>query len=225
MRKPQTLLAVTPAQAVEIDRAATERFGIPSILLMENAGRAAADEAMKMLRKVRGPVAVVLGKGKNAGDGLVVVRTLHNRGVDVRLYRVFDEIPEEEDVGANLRMARALGLAVEPLPFARPALVVDAIFGIGLSRDVTGPAKEAIDAINGARARVLAIDVPSGLDATTGLPRGAAVRAHTTVTMGFLKTGFRSVSAKKYTGKIVVAEIGYPRELLLRNSDAERPNR
>lgn len=225
MRNNRTPAAVTPEQAFEIDRAATERFGIPSILLMENAGRAAADEAVKMLQKRRGSVAVVLGKGKNAGDGLVTARTLHNRGVPVRLYRVFEEIPPEGDVGANLRMAGALGLALEPLPFGRPALIVDAILGIGLSRDVTGAAKEAIEAVNAARASVLAIDVPSGLDAKTGLPRGTAVRADVTVTMGFLKTGFRAASAKKYTGRIVVAEIGYPRDLFATDSDAERPNR
>jgi hydroxyethylthiazole kinase-like uncharacterized protein yjeF len=213
----QDPLAMTPAQAFELDRVATGRYGIPSIVLMENAGRAAADEAARMARDRTGAVAVVLGRGRNAGDGLVVARTLHNRGVEVRLYRAFDDVPEEGDVGANLRMVRALGLPVEPMAFDRaaaPALVVDAIFGIGLNRDAAGPALEAIEAINASGARVLAIDVPSGLDAGTGRPRGAAVRAEVTVTMGAIKTGFLAPGAASYTGRIVVAEIGYPRELL-----------
>lgn len=210
-------LAVTPEQAFELDRLATERYGVPSILLMENAGRAAADEAERLVGAGDGAVAVVLGRGRNAGDGLVVARTLHNRGRRVRIHRVFDGVSEEGDTGANLRMAQALGLAIEPMDGFNgrsAALVVDAIFGIGLNRDVAGAARTAIEAINASGARVLAVDVPSGLDAATGRPRGAAVRAHVTVTMGALKTGFLAPGAGDYTGRVVVAEIGYPRELL-----------
>jgi NAD(P)H-hydrate epimerase len=205
--------ALTPEEAFAVDRAATERFGIPSIVLMENAGRAAAREALALL-PAGGDAGVVLGKGKNAGDGLVAARTLRNRGVDAVLYAVFPLDDAEGDVAANLRMARAMGLRFEAAPPRRHALLVDAVFGIGLSREVQGAAREAIEAMNASGARILAVDVPSGLDARTGLPRGAAVRAHATVTMGFLKTGFLNPASKEYTGRVVVAEIGYPRELL-----------
>lgn len=203
----------TPQEAEKIDRLATERFGIPSIVLMENAGRAVAEE---VLRLRPASVAVVLGKGKNAGDGLVAARTLHARGIPVRLATVFDLKPAG-DVATNLGIVRALGLPLEPAPPEPQDVLVDAVFGIGLSRDLEGRAREVVEWMNDQRGRgipIVAVDVPSGLDARTGRPRGAAVRAEVTVTMGFPKIGFFAAGAKEYTGRVVIAEIGYPPALL-----------
>lgn len=176
---------VTREEIEEIDRRAQEEFGIPGETLMDRAGKAVADE---VLRRTRGDVLVVCGKGKNGGDGKVAARYLREAGRAVRVVDATDAFTASEPV------------------------IVDAIFGTGLRRPVEGEYRRAIEAINAAGAQVVAIDIPSGLDANTGKPMPVAVRANVTVTMGLPKVGFRGAEA--WTGEVVVAEIGYPRELI-----------
>jgi NAD(P)H-hydrate epimerase len=187
---------VTREEIEEIDRRAQAEFGIPAETLMERAGKAVADE---VLRRTTGPVVVVCGKGNNGGDGYVAARHLASRPVTLHIV--------EEPAGLAARMFEK----VRHLPRGFPeGVIVDAIFGTGLRRPVTGVHLEAIEEINRRRAFVVAVDIPSGLDANAGRPLGAAVRATVTVTMGLPKIGLNP----EYAGEIVVADIGYPPELL-----------
>lgn len=215
-----------------LDRVAVDEMGVPSILLMENAAMGAARCIDRMLGVLEpGPVVVVAGPGNNGGDGLAVARQLHIRGHTVVVSLVGDEHGLTPDSAANLRAMRSCGLVLDEVsdPDGRvvgehlsarlaarsAAVVVDGLLGTGLNRDVVGPASGAIGAINEARragraACVVALDLPSGLDADTGLPLGDAVRADATLTFAALKTGFFSLEAQPYLGEIVLLPIGVP---------------
>ena len=179
---------LTPAEMAEADRL-TIAGGVAGIVLMERAGAAVADEAMR-LAPSGGRVAVLCGPGGNGGDGFVAGRLLAARGYRVSLALLGARDAMRGD--AALAAARYEG-AVAPLEgfaFADADLVIDAIFGAGLSRDVEGPALRAVDAINAfgrAGKPVLSVDVPSGLDGETGAVRGAAVQASASITFFRLK--------------------------------------
>jgi len=182
------------------DERAIEQWGIPSFALMESAGRACADEVQRLSTAAESDFALVLcGPGNNGGDGLVVARTLHNRGVDVRLVAVGGAEALERgspDVARNLALWRGVGGVVDELPTGAPAealaelrtsldgaaVVVDALFGTGLARPLEGVFHAVVESANTVTARRLAVDVPSGLDADTGEVRGIAFRADFTVT-------------------------------------------
>ena len=203
-----------------VDRAAITEFGIPGIVLMENAARALAVEARVMLADTVGSVVIVCGSGNNGGDGWALARHLHNTGSDVKIAPLA-EPREGGDAAVNCRICRAMSLAevaIDDLPthLAACDLIVDAIFGTGLDRAVTGTAAAVIERINQSARPVLAVDVPSGLDCDTGQPLGTAVRAMRTVTFVARKPGMDVVTAKAYTGRVVVGDIGAPVELLER---------
>lgn len=178
---------VTREEMAEIDRRAIEEYGIPESELMERAGTAVAAEVRR--RWPGRPVEVLCGPGRNGGDGRVVARLLRGR----------------------------IWVPGDAWSAAPRAVIVDALFGTGLNRDMAGPARamiESVNALDRSEHPVVAIDVPSGLDANTGAPRGAAVRADVTVTMGLPKVGFRAPEAREYLGELIVAEIGHPPPLL-----------
>jgi NAD(P)H-hydrate epimerase len=217
------------AEMRALDRRASEEYGMPSIVLMENAGRACAEEALRVLAGTRaGPVLVLCGPGNNGGDGLVIARTLHNRGVEVRALFVGPRAKLAQaaaDVGTNLRLWTGLGQTLATVEDARGAdaleqscdraeLVVDALFGTGLDRPLCEPWTSAIRAVNASRRPVLAVDLPSGLDADTGAELGAAVRAAVTVTLVARKPGLALGRGPERAGRVVVAEIGIPRAWL-----------
>ena len=193
--------SVTREEMQEIDRRAQAEFGIPAETLMENAGRAVADV---VLRRTAGPIVVVCGRGNNGGDGFVAARYLAPAGRQVSVY-----VPEEPepDTPAFRNFEKILRL---PGEFSQ-GVIVDAIFGTGLSRPITGEWYRIIEAINRRKAFVVSVDIPSGLDANTGQPLGISVVANVTVTMGLPKVGFQG--AEKFTGEVVVADIGYPPQL------------
>ena len=209
----------------ELDRRAIEELGVPSLLLMENAGRACADVIERRLGG--GPALCLCGPGNNGGDGLVIARTLWNRGHEARALFLGDVERHErcsEDVRTNARLWRTLGRElelVEPAAGAatlrsildddRPAVLVDALFGTGLTRELRSPWSELVEAMNAARVPICAVDVPSGLDADTGQVLGAAVRAVSTVSFVAPKLGFTRGAGPQHCGEIRVAEIGIPR--------------
>ncbi len=205
-----------------VDRAAVEEYGIPGIVLMENAARGLADHALRMLAEAptSPPAAlIVCGSGNNGGDGYALGRHLHNASIKT----VFVKLGESRsgtDAAINREICRKMGLREVPLDdiasHADADLIVDAVFGTGLDRPVTGPAAQAIEWINGASAPVLAVDVPSGLDCDTGESLGTIVRADCTVTFVAKKPGLITAAAKEYVGKVVVADIGAPIELVQR---------
>ena len=196
---PSRYPTLSSAQAREVDRLCETRFGIPVDWLMEAAGW----EAARACGDARG-VAVVCGTGNNGGDGLTAARHLHRWG---RLHSVacLDPARLHGPAAARARALRLLGIELAGEPRLEGAdLVLDAIFGTGLTRPVEGRAVEWIEQVNAAGLPVLALDVPSGIDADTGEVLGVAVRATRTVTLGLPKPGLR--------GDFVVADIGIPRE-------------
>ena len=214
---------VTAEQMREIDRKAIQDRGIPSLTLMESAGRAVAEAAARMTQVCPSrPVVIICGRGNNGGDGFVVARHLIEMGRKVQVFLAARRDQLSGDAEANLRRLAEEGLAVSEIETAAPAaracaragLIVDALLGTGLSGSVRGLARELIDAMNEAGAAVLAVDVPSGLDADGGKPLGRAVRADETVTMGLPKLGFFLHPGMDYTGRVTVADIGFPPDLI-----------
>jgi hydroxyethylthiazole kinase-like uncharacterized protein yjeF len=207
------------------DRRAIEGRGVPSLLLMENAGRGAAEIVERAVATSGGRVVVVAGGGNNGGDGFVVARRLLTRG---HFCQVFLTCPAEQLRG-DARITHDALLAVDGF-VAGDALVgrarameealrgadviVDGIFGTGLDRDVTGPLAELIREINSARGHRIALDIPSGLCADTGRVLGAAVRAHQTVTFAHPKLGLLTPRGGEHAGRIHLADIGIPSRLL-----------
>lgn len=214
---------VTAQQMRELDRRAIEERGIPSLTLMENAGRAVAHIALRLTeaRKDR-PITVVCGSGNNGGDGFVAARYLAEAG---RRAQVLLGAPKGEitaDARENLRRLEIAGLGVTEIPDPQPivnacatsALVIDALLGTGLAGKVRGLPGQLIGAINECAPRVLAVDIPSGLDADSGEPLGMAVRAVETVSMGLPKLGLFLYPGMDYAGRVTVADIGFPADLL-----------
>jgi NAD(P)H-hydrate epimerase len=214
-----------------IDHEATRRYGMPSILLMENAAIALRHEALAMLHASSSianhqstipRVLILCGSGNNGGDGYALARHLHNADCQLRLVRI--GIPREgSDAAINYDICRRMDLPIVDwrsdldLSEGAPDLVVDAIFGTGLDRPIEresahGKAIASIDALGRA---VLAADIPSGLDCDTGQPLGIAVRATRTVSFAGIKRGFIVNSeSRRYTGEVVIGDIGVPRELV-----------
>lgn len=215
---------LTRAQVREIDRRAAEEFALPSIVLMENAGRGTAELLVSL--GVRGRVVICCGKGNNGGDGMVVARhlDLHRVAVDVLLFAEADQVAG--DARTNLEVIRRMGLPMHELPrplaelgtvrslLAKADWVIDALFGTGLTGPIQSPLAEIVELINACSARVLAVDLPSGLDADTGVPLGPTVRAAHTATFVAWKQGFLTAGAGTWTGQIHVLSIGAPRRLV-----------
>jgi NAD(P)H-hydrate epimerase len=187
--------------------------GVPGHVLMENAGRAVADEVSRRYPDVRA-VSVLCGPGNNGGDGFVAVRHLVDRGYAVRLGFTGDPSRLPTDAAA---MARKWTGAVEPLDrklLTKADVVVDALFGAGLARPIDGAFAKLIEAVNESGLPVIAVDVPSGVDGTTGMVRGVAVRAAATVTFFRLKPGHLLLPGRELCGETRVADIGIPDSVL-----------
>ena len=201
-----------------VDRAAIEEFGLPGVVLMENAARALLDRALAMLRAAPGPAVILCGPGNNGGDGYALARHLHNAGVDARVVAVKPAEELDGDAGVNARVAERMGLPIraasdEPID-ADAALIVDALLGTGLTSAPRGVIASLIERANAHPAPVLAVDLPSGLDCDTGEPLGPCVRAAETVTFVGMKAGFANPASREFTGEITVGDIGAPRELV-----------
>jgi NAD(P)H-hydrate epimerase len=214
-------MLLTRAQARALDDKAIHELGIPSIVLMENAGRGMAELLLKL--GGTGPVAVCCGKGNNGGDGFVIARHLGIAGASVRLLLFADPATLSGDAAINFNILVKSGQAVEVmLPLdeerLRTALagadwVVDALFGTGLEGPVRPPFDRVIEIINASGKRVLAVDIPSGLDCDTGQPMGASVRADHTATVLANKAGFVTPEARPWVGQVHVIDLGVPRVL------------
>jgi len=192
-----------------IDRWAIEEAGVPSLELMESAGRAVAEVVAELAPE--GPVRVVCGKGNNAGDGLVAARHLAEMGFAVEALLLWPAEELSADAKANLERFEAEQVAGDLAPrLAGSGALVDAIFGTGFSGEPRGPALAAIEAIGACGAPVVACDVASGVDASSGEVAGAAVEADATVSFHAAKLGHRIAPGKWHTGELRVAPIGIP---------------
>lgn len=214
-------------QVRRVDGEATNRYGIPGMVLMENASRGLALHALTMLGWPDAigdaRVAILCGGGNNGGDGLAAARHLHNHGVEPVILLTTPANKYSGDAACNLNICQEMRLkmidaskdpadAIRNLP--APALWLDGLFGTGLRRAVRPPFDAAVNALNDQAAPVLAIDIPSGLDCDTGCPLGCAVRARATVTFVGPKRGFANPDAKAYLGQVIVTDIGVPSELV-----------
>lgn len=209
------LPAVTTAQMVEVDRLMIEEYGIALIQMMENAGRYLAEQTRRMLGDVRERRIVVLcGAGNNGGGGMVAARHLHNYGANVAVKFVGD-LDRLADVPAHqYRILQRLGLIAAGDPDLTQAdLIVDALIGYGLTSNPRGAIAEWIERANTAARPILALDTPSGLDATTGLPGSPCIRAEATMTLALPKTGLLVPDARPFVGDLYLADIGVPPEL------------
>ncbi|MEW6672987.1 MAG: NAD(P)H-hydrate dehydratase [Thermodesulfobacteriota bacterium] len=213
---------VTASEMQAMDRRTIETFGLPGRLLMENAGRGAAQFLLKTFPGLTGKkVAVIAGRGNNGGDGFVIARCLFQKGVTVRVFLLAKSKAVAGDAAANLKLLKPLGIPVDEIPdgsafkkhqtaMRHQDIWVDAILGTGLKSDVDGYFKEIIDFINSLGRPVFSVDIPSGLDSDTGHPRGACIRAHSTATFGFAKIGHMLFPGATYTGKLQIIDIGIP---------------
>ena len=220
-----TVPYVTADQMREVDRLAVDEFGITLFQMMENAGRALARLARgrSLAGDARGKrVLVLAGPGGNGGGGLVCARNLHNWGADVR---VLVTAPPERmgDVPRHqLRLLDAIGVptavATDAAQLPEADLIVDALIGYSLRGAPSGATAALVRAANQHRAPILALDVPTGVDSTTGEVAGDAVRADATLTLALPKTGLRTAAAKEYVGELYLADISIPAELYARPS-------
>ena len=212
--------AVTAEQMREVDRIAVEDFGLGILQMMENAGRNLAANVMEMLSSTDGEVSILAGAGGNGGGGLCAARHLHNRGYEVNM--VLDrEASALGDAAANqLRILQAAGLRpVDPSgveeAIRRADVVVDALIGYSLRGAPRGRAAELIELCNRNATQVLSLDVPSGLDATTGETPGVVVRPDRTLTLALPKTGLAAIPEECpwLSGELYLADIGIPPEV------------
>jgi len=215
---------VSPQQMNMIDSCAINEHGIPGVLLMERAASAVADEAVKMLSGLLKPKAsVVAGCGNNGGDAFAAARLLKRSGVEVSVFLAGAKDRIKGDALVNYNILANTGINVEEIQdedalgmlsreFENCGLIIDGIFGTGLARDVDGISKKVIETINASGKPVLSIDIPSGIDGTTGQVRGACVKADLTVTFCLPKLGLILHPGCEYTGRLVVADIGIPQQ-------------
>ncbi len=222
---------LTPQAVQRLDRLAWERYRIPTLILMEHAGLAVAREVGGVLRRQkpgapalrhrRGCVVCVCGKGNNGGDGFVAARHLICQGVRVDVFSTASARDLKGDARFNHRILTRMGVVVQPLRRARDLerfckalraadAVVDALLGIGARGKVREPLARVIRLMNASDARIISVDVPSGLDARTGRCLGDGVRAWRTVTFTALKTGLVRGAGRRMAGGVRVAAIGIP---------------
>lgn len=216
-------------EIAEIDRMAARDCGISGLWLMENAGRAVAKQAERLFQALtldpKAPVVLLAGSGNNGGDALVAARLLAEAGYQTEVFLLASSEQYRGDArtnwerlehtavlthsmneaGAEERLRRALSNA---------SLVIDGLFGTGFHGAASGTAAQMIAAVNESKRPILAIDLPSGVNANDGSVAGPAVRAVRTVTFGWEKYGTKIDPAKQYTGLVQVADIGLPKELL-----------
>jgi NAD(P)H-hydrate epimerase len=213
----------------DLDRRAISEFGIPGIVLMENAGEACARRIEDLLdagaTRIAEPFHVVCGSGNNGGDGFVIARHLHNRGyaVEVHLASRPPAPDRAPDAAVNFDIVRRLRLPIHAPSADRAAdirraassgTIIDAIFGSGLDRAVEAPYREWIDGLNRSGLPIVAIDIPSGLDADSGRILGGAIRALHTLTFVAAKLGFALADGPGAAGTVHVLGISIPRQLL-----------
>jgi len=220
------LKLVSAAQMRAMDRRAIEEFGVPSIVLMENAALRAVDCVVEQFAPIAGKrIVIACGLGNNGGDGLAMARHLHTRfGARVSLWLAGASDQVKGDAAANLKMAKSFGLVPKSAAddwqsafrdeLDRADLVVDALLGTGSHGAPAGVYAEMIEIINGVGKPVVAVDIPSGVDSDTGAAAGAAVRAAVTVTFALPKLGLLLYPGLERAGRLVVADLGLPAALL-----------
>jgi NAD(P)H-hydrate epimerase len=199
---------ITAEQMRHFDSYTINKIGIPSLVLMERAALAVRDEVLNAFPLYLDHVVVVVGSGNNGGDGLDVARLLHIAGVKVTILNVGnpDHASAEHQTQEKICQYYQIPETTDFGVLKQASLIIDAMFGIGIDRPVTGAYADAIDAINHSKALVVAIDMPSGINTDTGEVMGTAVKADATVTFAFNKVGLTKGDGPKHAGRIVIAD-------------------
>lgn len=208
-----------------LDQLAMTRYHIPGIVLMENAARQVADYACAMLGpdRMEKRILALAGGGNNGGDALAAARHLHNRDIGVSIALLKSADTYTGDAKTNLNICRAMNLPItaahdnpidEIESLGPHDLILDGIFGTGLTGAVRPPFDDLITWVNQQECPILAIDLPSGMDCDTGKSWGAMIEAQLTVTFVGLKRGFAGKTSEQCTGRVVIADIGAPLALI-----------
>ena len=216
---------VTAAEMKKIDQLAVEQYGIPGIILMENAGL----RAVEVIESLAGPIqgktfTILVGKGNNGGDGLVVARHLHNKGARVKLLLAVKPDDLQGDARINLNIWQKMsqpvfqinqtnGINVLKMALLNTHMVVDALFGTGFRGRVNDKLGQVMNMVNASPAPVISIDIPSGLEADTGRSHGPCIRAAHTVTFGLPKVGLVLEPGATYAGTLHIVDISLPKVL------------
>lgn len=204
--------AATREEMQRIDQYTIEEIGIPGMVLMEKAAMATCEEIITRFTKDK-TVLVVTERGNNGGDGIVVARILSSLGYKVDIYEIGGVRRASEQYAAQKEIAIHLELCfLEELPEIDYDIIIDAIFGVGLSREISGVQREVIEKLNKKSGTKIAIDVPSGIDASTGKVMGTAFLADYTVTFGLNKVGLILYPGADYAGEVLVKDIGFPKK-------------
>ncbi len=212
---------LTAASARRLDEWAIKRIGIPSLVLMENAGRAVTQEISKRIKTFRSAtVVIVCGLGNNGADGMVVARQVLAAGGQPRIYLAGRTGALKSEAAIQARILKNLRIKIGHClkdkenfikDLNKADIVVDALFGCGLNRPLGEEAQTVIQLMNRSKGFRLAVDVPSGLDATTGKVWGCGVKADMTVTFTAYKRGLLLREGPRLAGKVMVADIGIPK--------------
>jgi NAD(P)H-hydrate epimerase len=211
---------VTAAQMRKIDSITSTKYGISSLILMENAGKAAADsiagDIVKNKNKANKKICIVCGSGNNAGDGFVSARYLLNYGFNVKIIMIKLQKSLKNDAKINFDICKKL-----KVPFSKDikeilkaGYIVDAMLGTGINGEVSGKIKSAIEMINKAKGYKVSIDIPSGINADLAVLPKTAVKADKTITLELLKKSFTSRLIADFLGKIEIVHIGIPKKAI-----------
>lgn len=226
MKKEGGLVYLTAEEMADVDRASIEDYGIGVFALMENAGKAAALVAKRMLgEKVAGrTICCLTGKGNNGGDGLVAARHLRNWGASVQVVLSGErsglrDVPAKQAEAVEKMGVPFLGPEED---FGRAELLVDGLLGYGSSGNPRGRVADMIRQANASKIPILAVDIPSGMDATTGAVGDPCVIAAATVTFGFPKTGFLNPGSRALVGDLYLADISIPSRIYADRSFPKR---
>jgi len=217
------LKVVTSKEMQEIDKRTMEDYGISSTILMEMAGLSVAKRVREISKDRKGTTIIVLcGSGNNGGDGLVTARLLYNQGYDVRVFLSSKPDDLKNDARINYNVAVRFGIKVKPMkgfllhhtPNNPDTIVIDALIGTGLNKEINEPLSDVIKKINKLTCPVISIDIASGISSDNGQIMGCAVKADYTVTFGLPKRGHLLFPGAEHTGRLFIEDIGFPQKLL-----------
>lgn len=217
MQKHPNLPVLTTPQMIEVDRLMIEEWGITLIQMMENAGRNLAELSKRLLKGAQDKKIVVLcGIGNNGGGGMVAARHLHNWGAEVSVLLVHEESRLKEVPAHQWKILKRMDTIATDSDLRNADLILDAMLGYGVQGNPREPIASWIRRANESGIRTLALDTPSGLDATTGVPASPCIRAQATLTLALPKTGLVMLESKPFVGDLYLADISVPAELYAR---------
>lgn len=205
---------VDSSKMKQIDCYTMEDIGVPSLVLMERAAMGLVAFMKEKINK-KDPILVVCGPGNNGADGVAAGRILYLQGYHVAILLPFEEKNYSQEMKIQLNIASNLGISINnSIDICEYNIIIDAIFGIGLSKPITGNLLDIINRINQGTHKVFSVDIPSGISADTGKVMNVAIKADYTITFGYMKQGLALYPGADFAGDITIADMGFPEEAL-----------